>query len=114
MGAKLHDLVWAAVLLDSCPDVGVIGVRVDSDEINVANDYVPSITLDVHARSQADALRLALALHLREGEGRVTESEYLGRSQWRTFAGWVADGSREAAVLVQVTGSDYLSDWAVA
>ena len=114
MAATLHDLVWAAVLLDSCPDVEVLGVRVESDEINVANDYVPSITLDVHARSHADATRLATALHLSEVEGRVTESAYSGRSEWRNFRGWAADGSHDAAVLVQVTGADRVYAGAVA
>jgi hypothetical protein len=114
MTAKLHDLVWAAALLDSCPDVEVIGVRVESDWLDVSGGSVPAVTLDVHAGSQADAVRLALALRLREVEGRVTESEFLGRSEWRAFRGWVADGSRDAAVLVQVTGADRVYAEAVA
>jgi hypothetical protein len=114
MGAQLHDLVWVAVLLDSCPDIEVIAVRVDSDWLDVAGGSIPTITLDVHARSQDDAIRLALALHLREVEGRITECEYLGRSQWRTFRGWASDGSREAAVSVQVTGADRIDAQAAA
>jgi hypothetical protein len=106
MSASIHELVWAAMLLDGCPNVDVLTVRVESDEFLVAHDRVPAITVDVHARSQADAERLSGALRLGEVEGRVSESEYNGLSVWRTWQGWAADGSRDAAVWVSVTGSD--------
>jgi len=110
MATGVHELVWVAVLLDSCPDVQVLGVRVDATTLGLGYEWVPLTVLDVHANSQADAQALALALGLREVPARrkVTESERYGASEWRVWSGWVADASRESAVLVEVTGADRL------
>lgn len=112
MASNTHELVWAAVLLDACPNVEALSVDVRSGLWFQDGHAVPVIRVDVHAGSQADAAELAGALHLREVEGRVTESDY-GCSVWRTWSGWAADGSREAAVVVSVTGADTMPiEWA--
>jgi hypothetical protein len=111
MSALAHDLVWAAGLLEGCPNVEVIGLRVDVDSLHLpeASGPVPLVVLDVHAASQADAAVLASSLQLREVAGRVTESEWYGTSVWRTWQGWAAEGSRDAAVVVRVTGADRIA-----
>jgi hypothetical protein len=114
MATGLHELVWAAVLLDGCPNVDVLGVRVDATSERIAGEYVPLLVLDVHAGSQDDAAALADSLALREVEGRVTESDLFGPKQWRNWCGWVPDGSREAPVWVEVTGCDLVHGMAVA
>jgi hypothetical protein len=116
MGTRAHELVWAAVLLDGCPNVEVLTVRVESDSFWLGGDRVPVIALDVHAASQVDAATLAESLLLRENEGerRYTTSPDYGTSEWRTWEGWVPDGSREAAAWVAVTGADRVAGSAVA
>ena len=114
MSAGAHELVWAVVLLEGCPDVEVVSVRVGSDSFWLGHHTVSVIDVDVHAGSQEQAETLARSLRLGEAEGRVTECEYYGPSVWRTWQGWVADGSREAAVWVRVTGSDLVAGSAVA
>jgi len=114
MSAGAHELVWAAVLLDCCPNVDVLSVRVQADSFWLAGDQVPVIGVDVHAGSQADAEQLSRTLRLGEVEGRVTESEHYGTAVWRKWQGWAADGSHEAAVWVSVTGADYAAGSAVA
>ena len=89
-------------------------MQVTDDDVHVGDAYVPVIAVDVHAKGHADAIELAHALRLAEVEGRVTESEMFGTTIWRTFRGWAADGSREAAVLVQVTGAVRADELAVA
>jgi hypothetical protein len=111
MAARLHELVWVAVLLDSCPNVEALSIRVEGDWLTTGPcESVPVIGVHVHAGGQADAAALARALRLGAVEGRCTDSEY-GTSEWRTWRGWVADGSREAAVSVEVTGADLLPAW---
>ena len=114
MAARLHEMVWATVLLDACPNIGVLTVQVKDEDIRAGDSYVPVIEVDVHAKGHDDAVRLARALRLREAEGRVTESEVFGPALWRTFRGWVPDGSREAAVLVEATGAGRVDTMAVA
>jgi hypothetical protein len=114
MATRAHELVWAAVLLEVCPNVETIGLRVDSDSFWIGGEHVPVITVDVHARGQSEAERLARALRLGEVEARISESEHYGPCEWRTWQGWAAEGSRQAAVWVSVTGSDYAARSAVA
>ena len=122
MAAGLHELVWVAVLLDSCPEVPVLGLRLYPSDLEVGGGYVPVTVVDVHAASHGDAETLAAVLGLREDptRRRVSESEFYGATEWREWSGWVADGSRESAVVVQVTAGDRIVDrepgdlWAVA
>jgi hypothetical protein len=113
MAAGAHELVWSAVLLDGCPNVDVIALRVESDWFTLGHHQVPMIGVDVNARSQADAETLARALRLTEVEGRVTDGND-GPVAWRTWQGWAADGSHEAPVSVTVTGADEVAASAVA
>lgn len=114
MAARAHELVWAAVLLDGCPNVEVLTLGVESNSFWVGGDLVPVIEVDVHAKRPADAELLARALGLGEVHGRVTESVDGDLAVWRTWQGWAPEGSHEAAVWVKVTGADHVTGSAVA
>jgi len=119
MVTRVRELVWVACLLEGCPEVEALSVQVGSDAMWLGRDRVPLIVLDVHVRGRGEAETLAGALRLAESGRWFPESDTFGTVdfgtvEWRRWAGWVSEGSREAAVRVIGTGSDLVAGSAVA
>lgn len=109
MSASLHEVVWATGLLEYCPDVQVLSLRVDTDVAFIAHEAVPMTVLGLHVAGIDGAAGLAVALGLREDPtGRLTPDTGRGPLNWRTWRGWAAEGSRESAVWVELTASEYV------
>lgn len=105
MRASSHEVIWVLSLLEELPDVDLLAMRVDSDELSIGGERVPVIEIGIHAASWADAMVLAAALRLPEVEGRTTEGHY-GTSLWRNWAGWASEASREQPVQVEVFAAE--------
>jgi hypothetical protein len=105
MAASLRELVWAAGLLEHCPDVDALTVRVEADWLRADPRHVPILQMDVHAATCEDAVRLVSPLGLAARAGRESDG---GQRQWRTWAGWVPDASRVLPVNLRVTAAEHL------
>ncbi len=105
MRASSHELAWVVCLLEDLPQVELLSLRVEPDDLPVGDVRVPIITVQMHAPRWADAMALAAALRLREGEGRLSEG-YRGELLWRNWSGWAAEGSHEQPVRVSVTACE--------
>lgn len=105
MAARSHELAWVAALLESLPPVELLDVEVASRSMWVGNESVPSITLRVQAGDWTSGNRLADAMRLREGERRRSEGTCMVL-EFRSWSGWAAEGSREAAVWVEITAGE--------
>lgn len=110
MSAPLSQLVWAVSLLDYCPDVDVVGVRVGLDPWVRPGGVVDVADVDVHVSGWADAVRMASVLRLVEGPGRTSERYDGAALGWRTWSGWAPDGSRDLPVRVKLTAAEVIAD----
>lgn len=106
MAARLQEIAWVVSMLDYCPDVEVLDLRVSAGDVETGQRVlvdVVEVAIQVKDWCQADAL--AASLRLTEGSGRVNESRY-GRLEWRTWTGWVPEGSEQLPVWVSVTAGE--------
>lgn len=110
--APAYMLTWAAGVLECVPTAEVHGFTVTADSLAFLNpercriEPVPVFTLRVEAAGITDARRLVEALNLSEAHPPVGHDDCLGLVEIHTWRGWVAEASREAAVLVEVTASE--------
>jgi hypothetical protein len=109
MAVPLSQMVWAVTLLDYCPDVDVLSVRVHMDPWMGPGGLVDVAEVGVHVRGWENAARLAATLRLAEGAGRTSERFDGAALGWRTWSGWVPDGSRDLPVRVEVIASEVIA-----
>ena len=106
------DLVMASYVdvLEHMPEeVEILGVRMSRDWITVPNGrHVEAVSVEVHAKGWKAAQTIAEALRLGEVEGRMGESHYSGRQQWRQWRGWVDNGSLVGPVSVEVEAAEHI------
>jgi hypothetical protein len=108
MGARSYELVWVATLLECLPQVDLDRITITAGPQWVVNAQtgelasVPGLTLAIQAETWAAAELLVEALSLSEGERKDRDDGY-GIIAFRTWHGWVAEASHEAAVWVEVT-----------
>jgi len=107
MAARLQEVAWVVSMLDYCPDVDVLSLRVGADHLEAARDVlVDVVEVDVHVRGWAQAGDLARVLRLSEGPGRTSESDRGEAMGWRTWTGWAPDGSEQVPVWVSVCAAE--------
>lgn len=110
--ARAAALTWASGVLECVPTAEIHGFTVTADSLAFLNvercriEPVPVFTLHVQAAGITDARRLVEAFGLTEAQPPVGHDDCLGVVEIHTWSGWVAEASREAAVLVEVTASE--------
>lgn len=109
-----QELTQAAyAVLASMPEADVISISLSRDYDFGPNGHSRSVEVakvQVHAKNWTNAQKIAAVFGLGEVEGYIygDPNDDYGRSQYRTWRGWVTDESRLVPVSVQVKGSEYI------
>jgi len=115
MSAALSDLASVVATVGGLVGVEALTVSVRMDDIKVGHHrHQPVVEVSVHAAGYADAVRVAEAWGLPEGEDRYASSEVCGPLRWRTWAGWATAVTRSVPVSVTVTAAEAATAEAVA
>jgi hypothetical protein len=111
MSGELIDLATVAALVGAVPDVPVLSMRVEHDDVDVHDEwrrYFRIVRVSIHAASMPDAELLLDRLGLVGDANRAweTEAKYgVGPLLWQAWTGWIATASDDLPVSVEVIAS---------